>query len=165
MRSGRKCTLPPPQGQAIIEFSLTMLSITMLFFAIWEAGMTIHTYNTLADAAKEGVRYAVVHGSDVDPKTGNPSGPTCANLPCTNDCSTNVQAVQGVVQSVALLSFGPSSKGSLNGMTVSVCYLDGSNKPPNRVQVAVSYPYQPFFSTLGFPSPTINAGAEGRIVF
>jgi Flp pilus assembly protein TadG len=165
MRTGRKSTLPPAQGQAIIEFSLTMLSITILFFAIWEAGMTIHTYNVLADAAKEGVRYAVVHGSDVDAKTGNASGPTCASLPCANDCSTNVQAVQGVVQSVALLSMGPSSNGNLNGMTVSVCYLDGSNKPPNRVQVAVSYPYQPFFTSLGFPLPTINAGAQGRIMF
>ena len=37
----------------------------------------IYTYNVLADSAKEGVRYAVVHGS----RNSTPSGPTC---PCAD---------------------------------------------------------------------------------
>jgi len=50
------------------------------------------------------------------------------------------------------------------GMNVYVCYFDGSNKPPNRVQVTVNYPYQPFFG-LGWPTVTVNAAAQGRIMY
>ena len=38
-----------------------------------------------------------------------------------------------------------------------------SNGPPNRVQVVVAYPYEPFFG-LGWPTVTVNAAAEGRIM-
>ena len=37
------------------------------------------------------------------------------------------------------------------------------NKTPNRVQVVVAYPYQPIFG-LGWPTVTVNAAAEGRIM-
>ena len=53
------------------------------------------------------------------------------------------------------------------GITVSVAYPDTANapanKPPNRVQIVVSYPYHPFFN-LGWPTVTVYAAAEGRIM-
>jgi hypothetical protein len=53
-------------------------------------------------------------------------------------------------------------------MTVTVTYPDSANapanKPPNRVRVVVSYPYDAFFG-LGWPTLTLNAAAEGRIMY
>ena len=55
-------------------------------------------------------------------------------------------------------------------MTVTVTYgpadsppVTPLNKTPNRVQVVVAYPYKPFFG-LGWPTITVNAAAEGRIM-
>ncbi len=43
------------------------------------------------------------------------------------------------------------------------------NKSPCMVRVTVSYPYQPFFTSaqpVGWlPKMTVNAAAEGRIIF
>jgi len=68
-----------------------------------------------------------------------------------------------VVKSYAQYSFTATT-----GMTVTVSYPDTSNPPanqaPNRVQVVVSYPYKPFFG-LNWPTATLYATAEGRIVF
>src|SRR5207244_12830879 len=60
-------------GQAQVEFALTIVFLMLLVVGFIELVMMIYAYNVLADAAKEGVRYAVVHGSS----NGTPSGPTC----------------------------------------------------------------------------------------
>jgi len=55
----------------------------------------------------------------------------------------------------------------MTGLTVTVSYPDTANPPanqaPNRVKVVVAYPYRPFFN-LGWPTVTVNAAAEGRIM-
>jgi hypothetical protein len=123
----------------------------------------IHTYNVLADSAKEGVRYAVVHG------TGNstPSGPTC---PCTDIDGPAAPAgsIPGYGSGYGVVkTFAQYSLHNMAGITVTVSYPDTANapanKPPNRVQVVVAYPYHPFFN-LGWPTVTVNAAAEGRIM-
>src|SRR6266404_24914 len=50
-------------GQALVEFALTILFIFLLFIGMLEMIFLMYAYNTLADAAKEGVRYAIVHGT------------------------------------------------------------------------------------------------------
>lgn len=135
----------------MVEFMLSLMVIMLFVLFCFEMLMIMWTYNLLADAAKEGVRYAIVNGSEA----GSPSGPSTGT---SSDCSTNVSAVQNVVNQFASLSFH-----DMSAMTVNVCYLDGNNAPPNRVQVTVSYAYKPYFN---LPlTPTIFAGAQGRIVF
>jgi hypothetical protein len=55
----------------------------------------------------------------------------------------------------------------MTGMTVTVTYPDTANAPaniaPNRVQVVVAYPFSPLFG-MGWPTVTVNAAAEGRIM-
>ena len=150
-------------GQAQVEFALVVVLLMVLILSMVELITLIHTYNVLADAAKEGLRYAVVHG------TGNstPSGPTC---PCKDidgpaappGTVPGYGSGYGVVQ-----TFAQYSLHNMAGMTVTVTYPDTANapanKPPNRVQVVVSYPYRPFFN-LGWPTVTVNAAAEGRIM-
>jgi Flp pilus assembly protein TadG len=140
----------------MVEFSLTLLTVIVVLFLLFEFCMWIYCYNVMADAAKAGVRYAIVHGSGV--VSGSQSGPsTCGSNPCSSDCSTNISAVQAEVTKWA--SFSAYSRA---GMTVTVCYLDGSNVAPNRVQVRVNAPITPFFNI--WSTPPVTATAQGRIV-
>ncbi len=50
-------------GQAAVEFALTIVFLMLLIVGFVELIMMLHTYNVIADSAKEGVRYAIVHGA------------------------------------------------------------------------------------------------------
>jgi len=137
------------RGSALVEFALTTLFVLVLVFSIWETIMIVYTYNVMAGAAKEGVRYAVVHGS------GNS---VLCSAPCSGTCTTTVGCVQNVVRVYAKYSFH-----DVSALTATMTYPDGSTQAPNRVRVVVSYVYKPFFA-LGWTAPTVNAAAEGRII-
>lgn len=138
------------KGQAMIEFLLSFMLLMIFIFFCFEMIMLLYSYNVLADAAKEGVRYAIVNGSN----SASPAGPTTGT---SSDCTTSIAPVKSVVTGWAGLTFHDVSL-----MTVNVCYLDGNNIAPSRVQVTISYTYKPYFNVP--LTPTIQAAAEGRIV-
>jgi len=150
------------RGQALIEFSFVIIFWVLLIVGIFEIILFMHTYNVLADSAKEGVRYAIVHGTN----NAAPCGPvTCSDVtgPAAPPGSIpGYGSGYGVVKTYAQYSLHSTS-----GMTVTVNYPGGSGTPanatPNLVQVVVSYPYQPIFG-LGWPTVMVNAAAEGRIM-
>ena len=137
------------RGPASVEFVLSCVFLVLFVIGILELVMMVYTYNVLADSAKEGVRYAIVHGSG----NSSASGPTC---PCS--------AIDGPPGTGAVKTYAQYSFHDTSTMTVTVTYPDASNDPPNRVRVAVSYPYQPFFG-FGWPTVTVNAASEGRIQY
>jgi Flp pilus assembly protein TadG len=146
----RKIATEPQTGQAMVEFLLSVIMLMVFVFFCFEMFMLLYSYNILADAAKEGVRSAVVSGSN----SATPAGPSTGT---SSDCTTNVAPVKSVVTSYAALTFH-----DISAMTVNVCYLDGNNIAPSRVQVTLQYAYKPYFN---LPlTPTIYAAAEGRIV-
>jgi len=138
------------KGQAMVEFMLSLVIVMFFIFAIFETMTMLYSYNAIANAAKEGVRYAVVSGSN----SATPLGPTTGT---GSDCSTNVAPVRNYVVRYAGLTFH-----DISAITVNVCYLDGTNVAPNRVQVTVQYAYKPYFNVP--LTPTIYAASEGRIV-
>jgi Flp pilus assembly protein TadG len=151
------------RGQATVEFALVIILLMVLVLSIIEIILLMHTYNVLADSAKEGVRYAIVHGAN----NSQASGPTCPckdvdGPPAPPGTIPGYGSGYGVVKTFAQYSLHSTST-----MTVTVTYPGGdatpANKTPNRVQVVVSYPYQPLFG-LGWPTVTVNAAAEGRIM-
>jgi Flp pilus assembly protein TadG len=150
-------------GQALVEFVLSMTFLTLLILSILELFGLLYTYNVVADAAKEGVRYAIVHGVDSSNSSGPTTHQTATTPPCTSSNQTSpttlTQNVRTQVQNFAGLSLHDMST-----MNVYVCYFDGNNNLTSQVEVAVSYPFRPFFH-LSWPSVTINANSEGRIVF
>jgi Flp pilus assembly protein TadG len=147
------------RGQAQVEFALVIVMLMILCLGSVEVISLIHAYNVLADAAKEGVRYAIVHGDN----NSTPAGPVC---PCTD--------IDGPAAPVGTLGGNGTGYGvvktyaryalhDITGLTVTTTYPDASRKPPNRVRVVVAYPFRPFFN-LGWPTVTLNAAAEGRIM-
>lgn len=136
-------------GAVQIEFILSLLTILFVMFWTWELVMAVYTYNVLSDAAKEGVRYAIVHGSN----NTNCSGP---NVPaCPDPTGGNVV---NVVQTYASLAFH-----DLSAMVITVTYPDGTVAAPSRVRVTVSYNFVPYLNLPWVP-PLLNSAAEGRIV-
>jgi hypothetical protein len=139
-------------GAIQIEFILSILTVLFVMLGIWELVMVVHTMNVLSDAAKEGVRYAIVHGGG----SADCSGPNPPSS-CTNpDPAGN--NVADLVKDYAKYSFL-----DISALVVTVTYPDGSDVAPNRVRVEVQYDFVPF---TALPiRPRLRAAAEGRIVY
>jgi Flp pilus assembly protein TadG len=137
-------------GSMLLEFSLSVWMLVLMTFLIFEFCMTVYTYSVLGNAAREGIRYAVVHGTD----SGACSGPSSG---CSDSGGSNVTAV---VNSYAAVSFH-----NISGMTVTPSWPDGASTPSSRVVITISYPYVPYLNLPGFNAPTMQVTAEGRIVF
>jgi len=137
-------------GSATIEFALSVWTLFLLTFLIFEFSMAIYTYSVLANAAREGVRYAITHGSD----NASCSGPSPG---CGDSTGSNIT---GVVRGYAAISFH-----DISGMTVTPSWPDGSSTPSSRIVVNITYPYVAYLSLPGFNSPTMHVTAEGRIVY
>ncbi|HEV2728965.1 MAG TPA: TadE/TadG family type IV pilus assembly protein [Terriglobales bacterium] len=145
-------------GQAAVEFALMVVFLMLLIVGFFELIMLGYTYNVLADSAKEGVRYAIVHGTDLDAAHCSGPGTTATTPPrtCADATGNNVQN--------AVTKYAKYSLHDTAAMTITPTYVDGSSAPPNRIRIVVSYPYQAFFG-LGWPTVTVRAAAEGRIMF
>jgi hypothetical protein len=70
------------RAQALVEFALVMPIFLLLVTGIFDVGRAVWQENTLAYAAREGTRYAIVHGASGNPVVGPCSG--CLN-PVTNN--------------------------------------------------------------------------------
>lgn len=142
------------RGQAAVEFALVVVFLVVLLISILEMTMFIYTYAALTNAAKEGVRYAIVHGAS----TGSAVSGTVKSL--STPCATAATgSLLSTIQTYASLSLHNTSS-----MSINACYPDGDNKPGSAVQVSVSYPYQPIFG-LRWASVTVSANSVGRIAF
>jgi hypothetical protein len=137
-------------GSMLIEFALSVWTVFLLTFLIFEFCMAIYTYSVLGNAAREGIRYAITHGTNSSSCSG--PGPGCSDTAGSN--------ITNVVRGYAAISFH-----DISGMTVTPSWPDGTSAPSSRVVVSITYPYVAYLSLPGFNSPTMHVTAEGRIVF
>lgn len=137
-------------GQSLVEFTLTafMTTITLLF--IVEAGRMVIVYAAIANAAREGVRYAIVHGSSRSSGSGstNAAGP-----------GSNPTQVVSVIDNFAGIAPLTTSR-----LVVNVTYPGSSNAPGQSVNVTVVYPYDPLITF--FPSGLrLGSASQGVILY
>jgi Flp pilus assembly protein TadG len=149
------------RGQAMVEFMLSIVFLVLLIVGMIEMAFFVYTYSVLADSAKEGVRYAIVHGASGTNSTGPTAGSAWSTpwSTCTSSKASTATPVVNVVKQYAIGSF--HGTGTMN---INVCYPDGTNAAGNAVIVTVNYMYQPFFG-LGWPVIQVNASSTGRIVY
>jgi Flp pilus assembly protein TadG len=137
-------------GQSMVETALSLILAFSMAFLVFEASMLAYTYSVLNNAAREGVRYAIVHGTD----SSSCSGPSTG---CGDSTAANVKAV---VNAYAATSFH-----DISGMQVTVSYPDATqSKPMSLVVVNVTYKFGPYFNLFSVNS-TLNLSSEGRILF
>src|SRR2546423_13284710 len=65
------------RGQSLVEFALLLPLMLLIITGLMDVGRAVWQENTLAYAAREGTRYAIVHGSYGGPAadTNDPSDP------------------------------------------------------------------------------------------
>lgn len=134
----------------MIETAVALLSAIMVCFWLFEMSMLVYTLSVLNEAAQEGVRYALVHGSDSSLCSGPSTG-------CTDSGGANVSAV---VKSAAALSLH-----NVSAMAVSVSWPEATGaKPGSLVRVGVTYTYVPYVKLPGI-GQAMTLRAQGRIVY
>jgi Flp pilus assembly protein TadG len=106
------------RGQNMVEFAAVALPMCFLIFGIIALGMAVYSYSFVCDGAREGVRYAIVHGS--------------ASL-----SPASASDIQTYVQNEAH---------GLNTSYLNVSTKwKPDNKPGSVVSVQVTYNFQPLF--------------------
>ena len=131
--------------ETVLGFMVTMTMV----LGIIECCMMAYTYAALEDAAREGVRYAAIHGTD----STNCSGPSSG---CGDSAGANVVS--------DVTAYASQLAGNLGGMSVVVTYPDGVSTATSRVQVAITYTYQSLFN---YPSGShlLQVSSQGRIIY
>lgn len=111
-------------GQALVEFALVLPVLLLVILGILDLARAVSQENTLAFAAREGTRYAIVHGSNGSPAI---SCPIIAS-PCANPAVTDVVTRNAI---------------GVPNITVILGYPDGSNDRNSRVSVDATAPFVP----------------------
>jgi Flp pilus assembly protein TadG len=129
-------------GATLVEFGLVVLVLLTFIAGIIEMGRLVLAYTTIANSARAGVRYAIVHGGDLTSGGGN-----------ADDVKTVVKNFAGagtiqVADSDITVDYSPDTKA---GSTVTV---------------KVVYTYSPMF---GYFSSLLNvrlgSTSQGVITF
>jgi Flp pilus assembly protein TadG len=145
IRRLRVSRLKHSDGSTLVEFSLTILVLLILVAGIIEMGRLVLAYTTVANSARAGARYAIVHGGDL---TSGASGPG------------NDSAVKTAVK-----NFAGAGTIQLADSNITVTYSP-SNLAGSTVTVKVVYTYTPM---LGYFSSLLNVSlgstSQGVITF
>jgi len=121
MRRLRAFTLLDEAGQSLIEFALILPIVLLIITGLFDVARATWQENTLAYSAREGTRYAIVHGSAA--LDGNVAFPY------------SQQAVIDVVRNAAV---------GVPNVAVTVSWPDGGCYDRNcRVQVDATAPFVP----------------------
>ena len=124
------------RGTVIIELGLAFLIFFSVLYGIMEFSRIVASYNILAGAAREGARYAMVHGSS--------SGSVASETD-----------IQNIVRKWAI---------GLNKSSVAVTTTWSPGKAPgSEVKVAVSYPVSPFTRLIFKNSVTVKSTSRMTI--
>jgi Flp pilus assembly protein TadG len=136
-------------GSALIETSLAYMLGMAMVLGIIELSMMCYTFGVVSEAARSGVRYAVIHGADSSTCSGPSTG-------CTDSTGANVTA--------QVTAFAATFAKNRSAMAVTVSYPDSASTVPSRVIVSVAYTYKPLFA-ISATNHIFNVTEQGRIVY
>ena len=129
-------------GNTLVEFAFIAVVLFLVLFASLEFDRMLFVYTNLADAAKAGVRYAIVRGNNR----------TSGSLSSAD--TTEIQEhVKSYVQAV------DKSK-----LTVGVTYVDGGNSTGQRIGIVDQYDYDPWVA-LPISGVKLSATSRGVITW
>ncbi len=136
-------------GQALLETALSLITAFTLSFAVFEFSMVLYTYCAFNEAVREGVRYAIIHGTS----SASCSGPSTG---CGDATADNVK--------LAVMHAAPLGFESIQSTDVIVTYAGSSSAPASNVTVTLTKAYVPLLGFLGI-HPTLSASSQGRILY
>lgn len=130
--------LADSRGQTLVEFAFVAFLLIMVTLSVIEFSRMVLVYTTVANAARAGSRYAIVHGTD--------SAVTSSQV---QTYVTNFLAAAPMQSSIPPVSVSVTGAGGAVGTTVTV---------------VVTYPYDPFTTYFPF-SVNLSSTSQGVITF
>ena len=118
--SVRRMFLPREDGQALVEAAIAIPIVTAFMFTMIELCLVFYSYCLTSELAREGSRYAIVHGATCQ---------TATNASCT----ASATAVNSYVSHLGWPNLGGGT------ITPATTFPDGNQNPGNRAQVRVTY--------------------------
>ena len=115
------------RAQAIVEFAFVLPIFLLAVTGLLDVARAVWQENTLAYAAREGSRYAIVHGAGGNPRVG----PISSTL---NPTVFNTGNIVTVVRNAAI---------GVAGVNVTVDYPDNGNNRNQRVNVDATAQFVP----------------------
>ena len=142
-RTGSKRRL----GQALAEFAIVAPIFFLVLFAVIDFGRYVYYVQVLNNAAREGARYAIVHGAlALPPRTGPPDDPSGSR-------------VISVVRNYATGVIGLNDSSVLD---IDASWEDDSNARGKKVTVEVTYSFGSVLPLV--PLPPIPVKGESTLV-
>jgi Flp pilus assembly protein TadG len=131
------------RAQALAEFALVAPIFFLMLFGIIDFGRYVYYVQILNNAAREGARYAIVHGDLGVPSTGPPDDPSGA-------------AVKSTVRNYLV--------GVLDGgaLTINATWPAGTNLRGNLVTVQIDYQFRSVIPLV--PIPPLTVRGESTLV-
>jgi Flp pilus assembly protein TadG len=140
------------QGATVVEMALSVMILLTVLFGLIEICLALYTYHYVSDAAREGTRYAIVHGAAC----------TVSGVSCT---ATSNQ-IQTYVQDLGYPGINPSN------MTVTTtwsaypagraCNAAGCNGPGDLATVMAQYNF--LLSIPFIKATTLNLTSTSSMV-
>lgn len=164
-------------GGTLVETAFCLLLLMTFIIGIVEVSWALYSYHYIADAAREGTRYAIVRGADWT----NPcdaSGSSGGSGYASSGCQASVADVQNYVATLGFGAIGITTSNASNYVCVE--YLTGppsstlptsctnstgstlANAPGDVVEVQISYPFK--FGVPGLPGYTYNLTTISQMV-
>ncbi|MGD0737364.1 MAG: TadE/TadG family type IV pilus assembly protein [Terracidiphilus sp.] len=140
------------RGETMVAFAVTLPILLSFLFGLMQVCMAFYTYEWISEAAREGTRYAMVHGATCESSTG---------ISCTATATTGAGSFPSVDSFVSGIGLPNLGGGKMNVVTT---YPDGDEVAPHRVMVSVTYtfPYKiPFNSSAPI---TLSSTSEMSIL-
>jgi Flp pilus assembly protein TadG len=109
-------------GQAIVEAALTLPVILAFVFTMIELCLVFYSFCMISESAREGTRYAIVHGA------------TCQTGVTKASCTATADSINAYVQNLGWPNLG---MGTLTSSTVFT--NGGSQDPGSPVAITVTY--------------------------
>lgn len=120
-------------AQSLVEFALTLPIFLLVVTGLFDVSRAVWQENTLAFAAREGTRYAIVHGS-----AGVPAVGPCTTHPCpTSGTEFTNRNLQKIVDAVVNNAIG------VPNITVTIDYPALNNGRNQSVSVDATAPFFP----------------------
>lgn len=158
--SGRRHRRSRGSGQALVEFVMVAPIFFLILFALIDFGRYVYYVQILNNAAREGARYAIVHGYQGIPSSGPPAlGTTSSDPPGANVKATVRNYLVGVI-------------GQGSALTVNVCWkpkngigdpCSGDNGRGSPVEVTVDYQFRSVIPLVPIPPITVQ-GASTLVI-
>jgi Flp pilus assembly protein TadG len=124
------------RGSALVEMAVSFPILVLITVGLIEICMMFYTHAYISELAREGARYAMLHG------------PTCVTAPSATSCEVTAAQVNAYVSAIALPNLGGGT------MTPVTSFGAGGQVVGGTVVVTVTYTFP--FHVPYMPSKTVT---------